>query len=702
MKVLTGAIALSLSGAALAQTNIIGDHTTTKTPSSFVGPQSNLGNGDFETDATTGTRTFAQISNWFNLAGAETVNFGRSDGTAGSPQSGSLGAQLSGTTFVANNTSYTITAANQAFSANMYLGQFGNAALYGLDTTVTVSLFTSTTGVTDTTVLGDITVLGTLVMNPFHPTTATFNMNGGTVHTTTAADIGKVVYMGINLTDTGNDAFPRLDVVSLSVATVVPTPSLVANHPETIGVVSPATTATKTFTIQNQGASSITVNSFSGLAATGFTILSPATPFSIPAAGNQVVTVQWNSATASSTVLESATLAINSTDAVSPTIKVPLNAGIATAHTGVLPNGNFETAGTDNVTWADTFATWNEFDDGANSLSTEVRNVPGLIAPGTAALLNGKATSVIGKGAIIRGNLSQSLTNFEVTADFAVSGPATGPGSGERSFNIIVTSQASAFENVNIRYQSGQFAARDLDNDWKTVIPLADLNAGAGLTPSVDGDANGSLNDAGDTKVAYKLKLTGSGWGTPNPFMVLEIFDASNVSIAKSAQFRYWRNAAPTLGDAQIDQVEFNSAYSTNSPANWVDEVSVSGFALNTTTPPPGGFATWSTANAGGQDPDGDFDLDGVSNGVEYFMNAAAGFTANPGLNASNTVTWTNGGNIPDTAYGSQFVVQTSTDLVIWTNVDSGNPNLANSAGSVSFTVTGSGKQFVRLRVVPD
>ena len=41
-------------------------------------------------------------------------------------------------------------------------------------------------------------------------------------------------------------------------------------------------------------------------------------------------------------------------------------------------------------------------------------------------------------------------------------------------------------------------------------------------------------------------------------------------------------------------------------------------------------------------------------------MNAAPVFTANPGLDGSRKITWTNGGNIPRSAYGTQFVVQVS------------------------------------------
>jgi hypothetical protein len=112
-------------------------------------------------------------------------------------------------------------------------------------------------------------------------------------------------------------------------------------------------------------------------------------------------------------------------------------------------------------------------------------------------------------------------------------------------------------------------------------------------------------------------------------------------------------------------------------------------------------YASWAADNAGGQTADLDYDIDGVSNGVEFFMNADLSFTANPGL-VGNTVTWPNGGNIPSSAYGSEFVVQTSTDLVNWTDVPgTGDANLANASASVAYTVTGSGKQFVRLKVTP-
>jgi len=73
-----------------------------------------------------------------------------------------------------------------------------------------------------------------------------------------------------------------------------------------------------------------------------------------------------------------------------------------------------------------------------------------------------------------------------------------------------------------------------------------------------------------------------------------------------------------------------------------------------------------------------------------------------PTVEASNKVTWLNGGNIPSSAYGTKFVVQTSTNLVHWDVVPVGDTKLSNLTHSVSYTLLpGQGKVFVRLSVTP-
>lgn len=113
-------------------------------------------------------------------------------------------------------------------------------------------------------------------------------------------------------------------------------------------------------------------------------------------------------------------------------------------------------------------------------------------------------------------------------------------------------------------------------------------------------------------------------------------------------------------------------------------------------------YLSWAAANAGGQGADLDHDGDGVMNGIEYFMNSAAGFTENPAVNGGSII-WPNGGNIAAADYGTQFKVQTSDDLEVWTDVAAGNPALSNTASAVSYTLpAGTGKVFARLVVTPN
>jgi hypothetical protein len=155
-----------------------------------------------------------------------------------------------------------------------------------------------------------------------------------------------------------------------------------------------------------------------------------------------------------------------------------------------------------------------------------------------------------------------------------------------------------------------------------------------------------------------------------------------------------------TLSQFRADLLS-NSKIGVRSNQGLFDNITVA-----TVSPEFSTFASWSAAFAGGQTADLDYDNDGVPNGVEYFMNAASGFTANPGL-VGNTVTWPNGGKIPSTGYGTQFVVQTSSDLVTWEDVTDGDmdQNGTNTASSLSYTLdpaNNPGKQFVRLKVTPN
>lgn len=106
----------------------------------------------------------------------------------------------------------------------------------------------------------------------------------------------------------------------------------------------------------------------------------------------------------------------------------------------------------------------------------------------------------------------------------------------------------------------------------------------------------------------------------------------------------------------------------------------------------PSGYGTWAKDHAGNGAPNEDFDGDGMKNGVEYFMGAADGFTANPAP-LGNKVSWPHSA----TATGASFKVFRSDDLGTWIDVTA---DATDVDGKVDYVLpTTATKQFVRLEV---
>jgi fibronectin-binding autotransporter adhesin len=112
------------------------------------------------------------------------------------------------------------------------------------------------------------------------------------------------------------------------------------------------------------------------------------------------------------------------------------------------------------------------------------------------------------------------------------------------------------------------------------------------------------------------------------------------------------------------------------------------------------GFASWAAANAPGQTMDQDHDADGTPNGVEYFMGeSGSGFTTPAVLGPNHTVSFTKGGSYTG-VYGTDYVIQTSTNLGTWTDVLITDPNLNNGSPLQYTLAPGGGTSFVRLKVI--
>ena len=123
-------------------------------------------------------------------------------------------------------------------------------------------------------------------------------------------------------------------------------------------------------------------------------------------------------------------------------------------------------------------------------------------------------------------------------------------------------------------------------------------------------------------------------------------------------------------------------------------QIGISGVYVGLQAPAAGNtFANWSTTNAGGQGSTGDFDKDGVPNGVEYFFGeTGSSFTANPQI-VAGTISFP----YDSTVTGVTYKVMSSTNLTPWTDVTAGS---VVQNGFVKYTLPiNQGKIFVRLEV---
>jgi|GEM_PF-2178650 len=230
--------------------------------------------------------------------------------------------------------------------------------------------------------------------------------------------------------------------------------------------------------------------------------------------------------------------------------------------------------------------------------------------------------------------------------------------------------------------------------------------------------AHGAFHDASGAAYAWTL-VRKAGGGQPQFFGGADTGNGGGFATASEAGLQTVTITLDTTGASWTSHATINGldsatvTYGTN-PTD-IAYVGFGGvgttsntthFSLSATGGSTPTYAGWATTNGVSNNPNEDTNNDGVQNGIAYFMNVI-GLATNPGI-TGNTVTWPNGGNISATEYGAdkQFVVQTSPDLVNWTPVGIGDPKLANTASSVSYTLlppeSGVDKLFVRLVVMPD
>lgn len=342
----------------------------------------------------------------------------------------------------------------------------------------------------------------------------------------------------------------------------------------------------------------------------------------------------------------------------------------ASTNTTANRGGTFtQTAGTTTLTTAATLAANGGTGAAGTAGNDAALNLNGgaLILP-TLALDSGTLTANGGTLTLGAGGLTSSGTNTVAVNLGATTLAASAPWSTPVSATLTESTTGTTVDTTggNITLSGILSGTGNLIKAGTGTLVLSGANSHTGSTTvqlgtlAVDGD---SLADSTD------LNING---GVVAP--------SGGTEIVNKLFFGATQQAAGTWG-------------ATGSGATHIDDTRFSDTGVvSVTTGPVSGYVTWASANAGGQAANLDFDNDGVSNGVEYFMGqTGSSFTANPAI-ISGMITWPK-----DPTAVATYEVQTSDDLTNWAPATVG---VVDTGTTVEYTLpTGDPKRFARLNV---
>lgn len=380
-------------------------------------------------------------------------------------------------------------------------------------------------------------------------------------------------------------------------------------------------------TVRNTGYSSdLTVTGLNFAPGTVFST-TQTFPLVIPANGSATIPVSVNGAAIpvpNNAVREAATVVSNAFPV--STVEKVFTASV-TSNANLLGNWNFETPGGDPWTDFDTFEIWTG--DGQTVVDS-----PGLVA--------GSATSarIVG-AATLANSLAAGAGAFEIRFPLAMHTPGTGS---DRLFNLQLRTLVSTngTEEINLRINNAVTAQLQMFNGtaWD--------GFGTSFSPalSVDANADGDFDDAGDSKNVYTMVLSGAGWATAEPTFGVKLIAPDGSTVLVDLQgltpAQAFRDKTDALA-SPLGLIQFQSA--NGSPRFSVDDIS----AMLVLTGDPGVVIT------------------SISGGPSNF-----------------TLTWDSG--------GAPVTVARSTDLLKWTNI-------SENDADATHTDTGApaGRAFYRV-----
>jgi autotransporter-associated beta strand protein len=356
---------------------------------------------------------------------------------------------------------------------------------------------------------------------------------------------------------------------------------------------------------------------------------------------------------------------------------------------------------------------WNTRTSSEGGAATGTFNMGGGTLDATTIILGQNNTT----GSAATGTLS--VTGGTVRAGTLTLGERVGTNAVTGTFNLnsgtlcaTTVKPGTGTATRNFNWTTGSIRNYDASTDLTIATGLSlNLIAGSDHTFNIDASRTATVNavisSTGTGNLVKDgngtLSLTATNTYTGDTTVTAGILAVNGSSIADTNKLIITGGKVEATGTEIVDTLFFgatqqaagNWSATAGAGVDFVDPVHFAGTGIvSVTTGPVGGYNTWATANAGGQAADLDYDMDGVPNGVEYFMGQTGStFTPNPSV-VGNKITWP----YDATTTGITYQVKSSTDLSSWVPVS---PQPVPTGGTLEYILPTSGPTlFVRLEVV--